>query len=208
MLMIDIYCERTADGLFAEPLNLFSNLAFFAVFFVLRGSVRAHRHLLPLLYLILAVAIGSSLFHSFARLWALILDVAPISLFMVVYLVVYMKHVLHWQPKRIYWATALFVIVTACLRVVHFDFLNYSEFYFSPLLVIACIVVDRYRKQCVTGKYYLFALLCFVFALTLRIIDSVVCDVLPIGTHFFWHFFVAGCLYFCMRGLVAHTAVK
>lgn len=201
--LVDLYCERTVDGLLAEPWNLFSNLAFFIAFFAVR---RLHPPSCVLLfrilqYLILAIAVGSSLFHSFARFWALFLDVGPISLFMVIYVITWLTCVLRLKASTTVIITLLFVICTVVLRVFKIEFLNNSEFYFSPLLVIALLYLDRLRRRGIEATTYGIALAFFVAALFCRILDAHICPHFPTGTHFLWHIFNGGCLYYAMQGL-------
>ncbi len=201
--LVDLYCERTADGLLAEPWNLFSNLALFIAFFATRKlhPPRCTKIFALLQYLILAIAIGSSLFHSFARFWALFLDVGPISLFMVVYVITWLRGVLCLKMGATVIITLLFVIFTAFLRVFKIEWLNNSEFYFSPLLVIAVFYLDRLRRGRDEAETYGIALVFFAASLFCRIIDAHICVYFPTGTHFLWHIFNGGCLYYAMRGL-------
>ena len=201
--LVDLYCERTTDGLLAEPWNLFSNLAFFIAFFAVRKlrppSCATLFRILQ--YLILAIAIGSSLFHSFARFWALFLDVGPISLFMVVYVITWLTCVLRLKTSTTVALTVLFVVCTAFLRVFKVEILNNSEFYFSPLLVIALLYIDRLRRFPAEAKTYGIALAFLCASLFFRIIDVHICQYFPIGTHFIWHICNGGCLYYAMKGL-------
>ena len=201
--LVDLYCERTADGLLAEPWNLFSNLAFFIAFFAVRKLRPLNCALLFIIlqYLILAIAIGSSLFHSFARFWALFLDVGPISLFMIVYVITWLTCVLRLKTSTTIAITMLFVICTAFLRVFKIEFLNNSEFYFSPLLVIALFYLDRLRRHCAEATVYGVALAFFSASLFCRILDAHICPHFPTGTHFLWHIFNGACLYYAMKGL-------
>ena len=201
--LVDLYCERTADGLLAEPWNLFSNLAFFIAFFAVRKLRPPNCTSLfrILQYLILAMAIGSSLFHSFARFWALFLDVGPISLFMIVYVITWLTGVLRLKASTTMAITMLFVVCTALLRVFKIEFLHHSEFYFSPLLVIAWLYLDRLRRRGTEATTYGAALAFFSAALLCRIFDVHICLHFPTGTHFLWHIFNGGCLYYAMRGL-------
>ncbi|CAN0575733.1 unnamed protein product, partial [Laminaria digitata] len=89
---IDIYCERLGPGLLAEPVNAVTNLAFivaayFLVRMILRADpvVRRDAGIWALIALVLAIGIGSSLFHTFATRWALLTDVIPIAIFILVY---------------------------------------------------------------------------------------------------------------------------
>lgn len=204
--LVDLYCERTLDGLFAEPWNLFSNVVFFIVFFVIRKRLAAEnitsRLFQSLNFLILAIAIGSTLFHSFARFWALVLDVGPISIFMLLYVITYLVCILRLDTRRVIVISVLFVLFTASLRVIKVEGLNNSEFYFSPLLAILLMFIDRYRRHDVSAKMYGFTLISFSAALFCRIMDAQICAIFPIGTHFLWHVFNGACVYFCMKAII------
>ena len=89
---IDIYCERTGPEFWSEPLNAVTNLAFiFAAFLVARMILRAGPErrrdgaLWGLTGLICVIGIGSGLFHTFATRWALLADIIPIALFILIY---------------------------------------------------------------------------------------------------------------------------
>src|SRR3546814_4103286 len=84
---IDLYCERVGPGLWAEPLNLVTNLAFILAGVLLvvalrraEPAVRRDPAIIGLAVLVLVVGIGSGLFHSFATRWAALADVIPIAL--------------------------------------------------------------------------------------------------------------------------------
>jgi hypothetical protein len=67
-VIIDLYCERTSPGLWAEPLNALSNLAYFAaawgVWRIARGTGDPGARLL--VGVLVAIGTGSALFHAFA----------------------------------------------------------------------------------------------------------------------------------------------
>src|SRR3546814_8100939 len=78
---IDLYCERVGPGLWAEPLNLVTNLAFILAGVLLvvalrraEPAVRRDPAIIGLAVLVLVVGIGSGLFHSFATRWAALAD--------------------------------------------------------------------------------------------------------------------------------------
>jgi hypothetical protein len=45
----------------------------------------------------------------------------------------------------------------------------------------------------------------FLVSLAFRSVDNVVCDVVPIGSHFLWHVLNALLLYVLMSGLIEHS---
>ena len=76
---IDLYCERTAVGLFNEPLGLISNVAFLiAAFYLSRQSRQSIASYLLIAWLSV-IGIGSGLFHAFATTATLLMDVVPIQ---------------------------------------------------------------------------------------------------------------------------------
>src|SRR3546814_346293 len=90
---IDIYCERLGPGLWAEPLNALTNLAFIVAGIVLVAAlrraepgVRRDPAMLGLVLLLFVIGIGSGLFHSFAVAWAALADVIPVALFILLYM--------------------------------------------------------------------------------------------------------------------------
>ncbi len=85
---IDSYCERVGAGLWAEPVNAATNLAFLlAALFMARRLRGADLPLARALTLLLAlIGVGSLLFHMAAQVWAALLDVVPIGVFTLLYL--------------------------------------------------------------------------------------------------------------------------
>jgi hypothetical protein len=85
---IDAYCERVAQGLFAEPLNALTNLAFFvaAAYGVeIARRERSGSAVWLLACLVGVIGLGSLLFHTFANRWSMLADVAPITIFIYAY---------------------------------------------------------------------------------------------------------------------------
>ena len=86
---IDAYCERTSAAFWAEPLNAWSNMAFFAAAMIglslwsLRGG--KDRAGLGLCLLVAVIGAGSFLFHTVATRWASLADVLPIAVFIYAY---------------------------------------------------------------------------------------------------------------------------
>jgi len=79
----DLYCERTAPGLFNEPFNALSNLAFLAAAAIAtaRRPPRRDVFLWLLIAIVYLIAIGSTTFHMLANRWSLIADIGPIAAF-------------------------------------------------------------------------------------------------------------------------------
>lgn len=207
---VDIYCERLGPGLFEEPLNALTNCAFF--FAAAAVIAMAHRRralntgIWLLVGLAIAIGVGSTLFHTFATNWAMILDVVPILVFQLVFLWLYMVRVACVPP---WLSTAItLTFLTAALWVRQFTaLLNGSIPYIPALLVVGGLGLYHLLR----GKRERFALICaagaFVAAIFFRSIDVYMCEVFPRGTHFLWHLLIATALYFSARALILNQPV-
>lgn len=89
--MVDLYCERVDPGLWSEPVNALTNVAFFLAAWATWNLARRAEAAVSTgswlsVVLLVPIGIGSSVFHTFATTWARVFDVVPILLFQVSYL--------------------------------------------------------------------------------------------------------------------------
>ncbi len=88
--MVDLYCERLGPGLWAQPLNVSSNLAFlmatWAVWYLARRRQSLTGSIWILVVLVDAIGTGSLLFHTFATSRARFLYLSPILIFQLLFL--------------------------------------------------------------------------------------------------------------------------
>ena len=99
--MIDLYCERTGPGPWAEPFNTLTNLSFIiaAVFAWKLARQRKVGGVSALIGLAVAIGIGSALWHIFATPEAIILDVGPIVIFQIIFTWLYGRRVVGLKPR-------------------------------------------------------------------------------------------------------------
>lgn len=226
------YCERGLDtGFLAEPLNALSSLAFlivasFAAQRMQRNRATAsalrrapgsfgNRSTATLLALMIALAVliglGSFLFHLTATHWAQIADVAPITMFMLVYLAL----ALHAFVGLRWPAVALGVAAFACLlylaaricqlseatRALGETCLNGSARYVPALLVLVSLGWLLHTRAHPAAPRILAAASVFLVALALRTLDPTLCSkagivwARPFGLHFLWHLLNAATLH-------------
>jgi hypothetical protein len=201
---IDIYCERLHAGLWAEPINAVSNLAFFAAaafaYLLWKREGRDDRFILFLIGLAVLVGIGSTLFHTFATRWGLFADAIPIGIFVVVFLVYTLRRFLDQSVVMTALWIAIFLAISALLpRLLPPGFLNNSGFYFpvfGALVILGAALWARGGKAQWVGGAYLCAGALFALSLSFRIVDQAVCAQFPLGTHFLWH---------CLNGLLIYV---
>jgi hypothetical protein len=204
---VDIYCERLGPEFWAEPANALTNAFFLVVAWLTWRRAKALDTVSPavwaLVVLLSAIGIGSFLFHTFANGWSRFADVAPIILFQVLTIWLYLTEVAGMKKP-----TATFVMVvfaTAVMIAREFpEYLNRSLPYLPAFLAMVAISIfhkatDRrepYVMLAATGTLFV--------ALFFRTIDHHICPCIELGSHFLWHTFAAVTFYLSMRGFLAN----
>jgi hypothetical protein len=206
---IDIYCERLGPGLWAEPLNALTNLAFILAGLLLvvalrraEPEVRRDPAILGLTGLLFVIGLGSGLFHTFATAWAVLADVIPIALFILLYMYLALRRLVALPL----WGCGLGVATVLLLTVVMplgfgFSISTYGVALLAMLGVGGFLHVARRHPA---GPRILAAAGLFAVSLALRTADLPLCATLPSGTHFLWHILNAAVLYSLVRTMMRH----
>ncbi len=188
---MDVYCERTDLSYWAEPLNAVTNGSFlvFAVvmFLRLRGSGLIGGHVLT--GLLAAIGVGSFLFHTHATTWAMLADVIPIGLFILVYLFLVSRDFLN-LPVWVSVAVTLAFVPYAAAMVPLLNavpFFKISNFYWTVPILLCAFAPFVARQSAATARGMVGGAAILAISITLRSLDMPLCDVFPIGTHIFWH---------------------
>jgi Ceramidase len=189
---IDIYCERTEPGLFNEPLNVITNIAFLVaatyLYLLYRDGHHKDRQARVLIVLVAIIGIGSTLFHTFANQITLLADVLPISLFVFYYLWVVLRRFLHWGAGKTGFALLVFAGTAWLMEAIPDPYnLNHSAPYFPCLAAIIYIGLRMRAVRHESAEAFFVAATWFAVSLFFRIIDIAMCSILVTGTHFFWH---------------------
>ncbi|HRO12774.1 ceramidase domain-containing protein [Amaricoccus sp.] len=198
---IDIYCERTSAGFWAEPVNAWSNLAFPAAALWVAVAARRRGGATPafwaLAVLAALVGAGSFLFHTFGNVWSEYADTIPIWTFVAATLFVAATRVAGLRPHP----AGAAGLVAAVVLIVTFlaatdphpavppppDPLNGSLQYAPALIALATVAAFAWSRRLPIASLLLAATLVFLAALVFRTIDMAVCATFPLGTHFLWH---------------------
>lgn len=211
---LDLYCERIGPGLWAEPLNALTNLAFLVAAFVVwrrlalsAQSDAPRRYLQALAALVVCIGIGSGLFHTTARVWSSILDVLFISLFIYSFFGYFLHFVARLPWSKTVPALAAFLALNwlvgrAFDAALPREVLNGSEDYLPPLLALAAIGSYMRLRRLPGSARLLAAAGVFALSVSLRSVDQRWCAALPLGTHFLWHLLNAWVLYQVVAGMI------
>lgn len=206
---IDIYCERLGPGLWAEPLNAVSNLAFIVAGLLLVAAlrradtaVRRDPAIVALVVLLFAIGIGSTLFHTFAVVWAALADVVPIALFILLYMYLALRRLVALPL----WGCGLGLAVVLALTVGMPLAFGFSVSTYGVALAAMLIVGGflHFARRHPAGPRILAAAGLFAVSLALRTADLPLCAALPVGTHYFWHLLNAAVLYSLTRTMMRH----
>jgi hypothetical protein len=204
---VNSYCERTDAGYWSEPVNAVSNAAFLlAAWLAWRVAARAgDRAAQALALLLAAIGVGSWLFHTHARMWAMLADVLPIQLFILAYVALATVRLFGapwWGGMA---AAAAFVpasaLATRGIEAVAGP-LNGSAGYLPvPVLILLyALALRRQAPEAARGLAIGAGLL--LLSLFFRTVDQAVCAAFPLGTHLLWHLLNAPMLWWMIRVLV------
>ncbi|MGX5801615.1 ceramidase domain-containing protein [Bradyrhizobium sp. Arg314] len=195
---VDLYCERTGPGLWAEPANALTNLVFIAaglwgVRQVRRYKTGAFAEVLA--WWVVAIGIGSALFHTFATKGTIWADILPIASFTLAYTLFNLRRFLDISWGKAIPVFIAFYVVAGLITFAVPDWLrqasNGTTSYLPPFLALAFFGVWVAATGNRAGWYNLTGSAIFVVSVICRMVDPIVCASFPLGTHFLWHVFNA-----------------
>jgi len=208
---IDKYCERVTLGVWDEPLNVISNIAFFAIAVLLfryfrknfQSDYGRHWDIAILIGFAFCISIGSTLWHLYAQRWALYTDVIPILLFINLFLLSCFFRVLKLPLVLVFVCFAVYHLMNTFVQSnFSIDVLNGSIFYVPVFLCLLSVTLVLLYQKSTLAKLYAYSTVLFAFSLILRTLDLSQCESFPIGTHFLWHSSIAIMLYWLTKSLM------
>jgi hypothetical protein len=205
--MLDLYCERVDPGLWAEPINAFTNICFIiTAWFIWRRAARAQARdsgIAVMTGTIVAIGIGSFLFHTMATDLTRWLDIIPVFVFQLSYIILYARRVMHLP------ATITGILLLGFLAAVGYgwqfpEVVNGSLIYLPALLIVFVLGFYHYQSQKAGRNLLLAAASLFLLSIVFRSTDNMICTRFVIGTHFLWHILNALVVYLAMCALIAN----
>lgn len=209
---VDAYCERTGDALDAEPLNAITNAGMLVAAWAAARLQRRRPNrdaaglIAAMIVAIVAGGIGAFLFHTTATVWAVILDMAPFFVFMLLVLWLTLTRFFGWTPVAASLGLAAFVAaVFGGGAVLPRGMVSAAAYYLLPLMVLFAVAVILMVRRSPAGPSYLAAAFVFAAAFAARQLDGPLCATLPVGTHFLWHLFAALLAFILIRAAILHA---
>lgn len=176
---MDAYCERLGPGIWAEPLNALTNLAFLvAALLLLRNQAPPSLRALPVLLAL--VGLASLSFHTFATRLTGALDSAFIAVFVLYYVVVFAHHHRGVRWSLAWLAAPAFVVFAVVVGLL----VRVGPGIYLPALLALLVLAPLAGRD---WRWFGGAAAVFAVSLTLRTLDEPLCGSIPSGTHFLWH---------------------
>jgi hypothetical protein len=158
---------------------------------------------------IIAGGIGAFLFHTTATVWAVVLDMLPFLVFMLLVLWLTLTRLFAWSPLAAAIGLAAFVAVMLVGgTLVPRGLLPTGVYYLLPLVVLVIVAVLLSLRRSPAAPSYLAAAFVFAAAFAARELDGPLCGAIPIGTHFLWHLFAALLAFILIRAAILYAPPK
>jgi len=213
-------CERTSDSFWAEPLNTLTSLGFLVsavlIYNIYRNAPNLHHQSMRdcrlwdinlLKLLIFAIGLSSFMFHTMPSTTTELIDVISVVLFVNIYFIAAL-----FRIAKCHWFQALISYI-AFLGFTHMvvsrfpQAFNDSIGYLTTMASLTMFALYLNLTRRYAARSFLLAALFGVAALFFRSIDNAVCETIPFGTHFLWHFFNMMLVFVLMRQMI-RTADK
>jgi len=191
------YTETNLENLIAEPWNGASAVLFIFIvaywYTQIRGRYREHPFITVCLPLLLIGGVGGTLYHTFriSQIF-LVMDWLPILLLCLAVSLYFSIKVIGnwWIPTLIVTGIVASQYAMFALQPEPTQWAENVNYIVMALTVLIPTLLMMKKSRYHEAKWVGIALLCFVLAITFRILDPLA--FLPMGTHFLWHVFGAG----------------
>lgn len=206
-------CERHAGGIFAEPLNVLSNIGFLYVSHAIycyykRNEDIGRRKIYDIqvmTLLIFIIGVNSILFHMFPSSITELMDTLPIVLFILIYFISVIIRIGRCNLFQTAICAIAFVGFSHTLVSQFPRALNDSMGYLSSMMALIGIAIYLHLRARPSSQYFMLASIIGVVSLFCRAIDKAICDIWPYGTHFIWHSLNALLLYILMKQIIRNV---
>lgn len=205
----DIYCERTGPEYWSEPANAITNFAFIIsaimIAFLVRQQIRqGNRDIASWVFcaLIFAIGVGSWLFHTHATRWALLSDIIPIAIFILLYTWYALRRFA--EAPAVVCGIGVLIVLGISRAVPELTGFQGGSYVAALLALVVIGGYLRFMKSHIAGTALLTAAAVFFVSLSLRTIDLPLCGWFPLGTHFAWHLLNAVVLFIVARAMMLY----
>lgn len=193
-------CEKPW-GLISEPVDAFSNIAFFiSAYFIYKLFTKHNiqdKRLRFLMVLIPIIGLGSTTYHAFHSAYSALFDLLPIYIFVFYSLYLFTSFLTKSTALRILIPVTLFIIQIG-FRFIEMPLfiLGMPTFHLFNIIFIIGLAFWGYSRIGGAIKGVFPIIIFYFFGISVRYFDLIVCPINGVGTHFIWHICVAFAAYF------------
>ena len=207
---IDAYCERPGPGVWAEPVNAITNIAFIVAGAILWRRTRGLPEGRALSVILILIGLASGLFHTIAQGWTAALDSLSILVFSLFYIFLANRDFWRLSAPVSALGSAAYIPYTIALTPLFAALPGFavSSFYWPLVVLIAAYGLFLRARHPQLGRGLLIGAGILALSITLRSLDEPLCDSLPLGTHFFWHLLNAVMLAHMIEVWRAHVVLE
>jgi hypothetical protein len=155
--------------------------------------------------MIVAIGIGSFLFHTMPTVVTRWLDIGPIFVFQLLFLGLYSRRVINLSVAGSGILLLVF-LATAVVASLFPEVINGSLIYAPALLVVFVLSAYHYQSRKLERHLLLAVASVFLLSVVLRSVDIKICPRFETGTHFLWHVLNALVIYLAMRALLVNLS--
>lgn len=208
--VVDGYCERLGPGYWAEPFNAVTNIAFLIAAMVMWRRSAGLPLARAMVVVLAVIGVGSYLFHTHANRLTSVMDVAPIAVFILLYVFAASRDLLDLKPWQAGLSAAAFLpyaAVTVPLWAMVPGLGSSAGYAPVPVLIAAYAWLLR-RSASEVAKGLAIGAGVLVVSLMFRTLDGPLCGANPLGLHFIWHLLNAAMLGWMIEVYRRHMLAK
>jgi hypothetical protein len=187
--------------MWAEPFNALSNAAFILAailaFRAMRGvNIRHFPDGYALCAVLCCIGVGSGLWHFMPTPVTIAMDVIPITVFIHLYLVAFLRRGFGWRWGGVALGFATLQALNGAVALwFNPDTLHGTILYLPTYAVLIAMVGYAKSKSHPHTRALATITMLWTVSLICRTVDLPLCMVFPLGTHFLWHAMNAVVLY-------------
>lgn len=206
------FCERTAPGLWAEPMNVLTSLAFVAggawlMRDVLRTPAGGRWSLMLLAVLYALIGLGSTALHVTASSWGAALDMLSIRCFLLWFVACFLRWMLGWTwPVALLGMPVFYLLAEAWLQSAHPEAWFGLHAYLPALWTLLACAAVLWRRGDSAWRAFALAATGHGMSLAMHRFDMAWCGAWPLGTHFAWHVVNAALIFVLARCVLQRAA--
>ncbi len=187
---IPSYCENEVTSLIDQPINVLSDLSFFIAWFLLIrkfGREKVTAEIKVLVWLLFLVAMASAFWHANPNAITSVFDrVLPMT-FISVAIFIAVKFLSKNKIFASIFATTHWIVLVSLIFFLPSNPVNGTIRHSLTATTLVGLITWLIRKHPEFKSQAVTIFLVYAGGIVLRVLDGVLCGVIPFGTHSLWH---------------------